>query len=62
MLPFVLLTLLFIALPALLIVVLGKREQTRLPSVRDWMNNNSWIVSEIVIGLSLVITANSLAG
>ncbi len=62
MLPFVLLTLLFIALPALLIVVLGKRGQTRLPNVRDWMNNNSWITSEIVIGLFVVITTNSLAG
>jgi threonine/homoserine/homoserine lactone efflux protein len=61
-LPFVLLTLLFLALPALLLLILGRRAQTLLPKVRDWMNNNSWIVSEIVIGLFVVITASSLAG
>jgi threonine/homoserine/homoserine lactone efflux protein len=61
-LPFVLLTLLFIALPALLLIILGQRAQKLLPKVRDWMNNNSWIISEIVIGLFVALTANSLAG
>jgi hypothetical protein len=44
-LPFVLLTLLFIALPALLLVILGQRAQKILPKVRAWMNDNSWIIS-----------------
>jgi Sap, sulfolipid-1-addressing protein len=61
-LPFVLLTVLFVALPGLLVLVLGQRAQAFLPKVRDWMNNNSWIVSEAVIALFIVITANSLAG
>ena len=61
MLPFVLLTLLFIALPSLLVVALGQRGKTLLPKVRDWMNKSSWIVSEIVIGLFIIITASSLA-
>ena len=61
-LPFVLLTLLLLALPSLLVLLLGKRGQTLLPKIRDWMNDNSWIVSEIVIGLFVVITANSLIG
>ena len=61
-LPFVLLTLLFLALPALLLIILGKRAEAFLPKVRDWMNANSWIISEIVIGLFVVITASSLAG
>jgi threonine/homoserine/homoserine lactone efflux protein len=61
-LSFVLLTLLFIASPALLLIILGQRAQKLLPEIRDWMNNNSWIVSEIVIGLFVAITANSLAG
>jgi len=60
-LPFVLLTLLFIASPALLLVVLGQRGERLLPKIRDWMNDNSWIVSEVVIGLFVVITASSLA-
>jgi Sap, sulfolipid-1-addressing protein len=60
--PFVLVTLLLLAAPALLLVVLGQRGQALLPKARDWMNNNSWVVSEIVIGLFIVITVNSLAG
>jgi hypothetical protein len=61
-LPFVLLTLLLLALPAILILAFGQRAQAFLPKARDWMNANSWIVSEIVIGLFIVITADSLAG
>jgi threonine/homoserine/homoserine lactone efflux protein len=62
LLPFVLMTLLFVALPAILILALGKRGQTLLPRVRDWMNANSWIVSEIVIVFFSLMVANSLAG
>jgi threonine/homoserine/homoserine lactone efflux protein len=61
-LPFVAVVLLFVATPALLLVFLGQRGQKLLPEVRDWMNDNSWIVSEIVIGLFVLLTANSLAG
>lgn len=62
LLPFVAVVLLFVAAPALLLVFLGQRGQRLLPKIRDWMNDNSWIVSEIVIGLFVVLTANSLAG
>jgi threonine/homoserine/homoserine lactone efflux protein len=61
-LPFVLLTLLFLALPAILLLVFGQRAQAFLPKARDWMNSNSWIVSEIVIGLFIILTINSIAG
>jgi hypothetical protein len=61
-LPFVGLTLLFLALPSLTILVLGKRAETFLPKVRDWMNDQSWVVSEIVLVFFLAITINSLAG
>jgi threonine/homoserine/homoserine lactone efflux protein len=57
---FVLATLLFLALPSLLVILLGERGQKLLPKVRDWMNANSWIVSEIVIGLFVVITVSNL--
>jgi len=59
-LPFVLLTLLLLAVPSLLLILLGARGQTLLPKIRDWMNNNSWIVSEIVIGLFVLITLNGI--
>jgi hypothetical protein len=54
-LPFVLLTLLLLALPALLVWALGRRAETVLPKIRDWMSENSWIVSEIVLVFFIVI-------
>jgi hypothetical protein len=54
-LPFIALTLLFLATPALLVVALGRRAHTVLPAVRDWMNTNSWIVSEFVLAFFIVI-------
>jgi threonine/homoserine/homoserine lactone efflux protein len=61
-LPFVGLTLLLLALPALILLAFGQRAQAFLPKARDWMNDNSWVVSEIVIGLFIVLTIDSLAG
>jgi hypothetical protein len=61
-LPFVLLTLLFAALPVLFVLILGKRAASILPKVRDWMNTNSWIVSEIVIVFFIVMEINNLIG
>ena len=55
MLPFLVLTLLFLALPSLTVIALGSRGKEMLPKVRDWMNDNSWVVSEIVIGFFIVI-------
>jgi Sap, sulfolipid-1-addressing protein len=61
-LPFIGLTLLFLALPALLIVTFRERAQDFLPKARDWMNTHSWIVNEVVIAFFIIITINSLAG
>ena len=60
--PFVALTLLFLAMPALLLLAFGDRAQAFLPKARQWMNDNSWVINELVIGLFIAITANSLAG
>jgi hypothetical protein len=62
LLPFLLLTLLFLALPALGLLAFGKRGRAFLPKARDWMNTNSWLVSEIVIVFFVAIAINSLAG
>jgi hypothetical protein len=59
---FVALTLFLLAIPALLVVLMGKRANVFLPKVRNWMNTNAWVVSEIVIGLFIVIEINSLLG
>ena len=54
-LPFVLLTLLLLGLPALVVLILGQRAERLLPKIRDWMNDNSWVVSEIVLVIFIVI-------
>ena len=54
-LPFIGFTLLLLASPALGVAVMGDRAQTVLPKIRDWMNDNSWIVSEVVIVFFIVI-------
>jgi Sap, sulfolipid-1-addressing protein len=54
-LPFVAFTLLLLGLPALLVAALGTRAKEFLPKARDWMNTNSWIVSEFVIVLFIAI-------
>ena len=54
-LPFILLALGFLAAPALMVVAMGERGKTLLPKVRDWMNTNSWIVSEVVLVFFIAI-------
>jgi hypothetical protein len=62
MLPFLGLTLLFLAVPSLMILALGQRAHELLPKVREWMTTHSWIVNEIVLAFFVLITINSLAG
>ncbi|MDQ2630197.1 MAG: GAP family protein [Actinomycetota bacterium] len=54
-LPFIFLTLLFLAAPALLVLGMGERAQAFLPKARDWMDRNSWIVSEVVLVFFVLI-------
>ncbi len=53
--PFIGLTALLLATPAILVVLLGSRAEVVLPKIRDWMDANSWIVSEAVLLLFIVI-------
>lgn len=59
-LGFVLLTVLLLALPALALVAFGERAEQALPKVRNWMNNNSWFINELVIALFIALTASNL--
>src|SRR5262245_61724404 len=61
-LPFIALTLLLLGLPLLGVLLLGHRANVVLPKMRDWMNNNAWVVSEIVFVFFLAITISSLLG
>lgn len=59
-LPFVGLTLLLLAAPSLIVAALGKRAHEVLPKVRDWMNQNAWVVSEIALVFFFVLALKSL--
>jgi Sap, sulfolipid-1-addressing protein len=48
-LGFVILTLLIAGLPFIVLLAMGGRAETLLPSIREWMNANSWIVNEAVL-------------
>ena len=61
-LPFVALTLLILAIPALLLLGFGPRAEAFLPKARDWMTTNSWIVNEIVLVFFVGMTISNLAG
>ena len=58
---FVFLTLLFLALPSLMVLILGQKAKDAMPKIRDWMNANSWVVSEIVLALFIALTLSSLS-
>ena len=60
--PFVLLTLLVLSLPALTLVAFGERAEILLPKVRTWMNTHAWIVNEIVLLLFIGLSVNNLLG
>ena len=60
-LPFVALTILFLALPSIAVAILGKRAATALPKIRDWMTGNAWVVSEIALAVFIAIMSNNLA-
>ncbi|ADJ15847.1 GAP family protein [Halalkalicoccus jeotgali] len=61
-LPFISLTLLVLALPALILVAFGERAETFLPKARDWMDTNSWVVNEVVIVFFIGMALNNLLG
>jgi hypothetical protein len=61
-LPFVGLTLFFLAVPSLMVIVLGKRAEVVLPKIRNWMSRDSWVVSEVVLLFFAAIAINSLVG
>jgi hypothetical protein len=58
--PFVALTLLLLSLPALAAAVFGVRAQVWLPAARHWMNNHSWIVNEVVLGIFVALSVSNI--
>ncbi|MFA9416036.1 GAP family protein [Natrinema sp. HArc-T2] len=60
--PFILCTLLVLAIPSLTLVAFSERAETVLPTVRNWMDANSWIVNELVLLFFIAMTLNNLLG
>ena len=58
--PFVAVTLLLLALPSLAVRLMGERAEVVMPKVRDWMNANSWIVSEVVLAFFAALVSSGL--
>jgi threonine/homoserine/homoserine lactone efflux protein len=54
-LPFIGATVLVAALPLLFFLLFHRRAQQLMPKVRDWMNNNSWLVNIIVCGVFIAL-------
>lgn len=57
--PFLALTALLIGLPLLILLLLGKRADVLLPKMRDWMHDNSWVVSEVVLVFFILMEVSS---
>ncbi|MCD6014400.1 MAG: hypothetical protein K0R88_484 [Solirubrobacterales bacterium] len=62
LLPFLALTLFFLALPSLMLVAFGDRAQRFMPEARQWMNDNSWVINELVLALFIALTISNIAG
>jgi hypothetical protein len=61
-LPFVFLTLLVLGLPALVLIAFSERAEAFLPTLRNWMHTNSWVVNEAVLLLFVGISLSNLLG
>ncbi|EFW90720.1 hypothetical protein ZOD2009_17730 [Haladaptatus paucihalophilus DX253] len=59
---FIVVTLLILAFPSLVLLAFGERAEAFLPKAREWMNDNSWVVSEVVILLFVGMSLNNLLG
>ncbi|MGA4730681.1 GAP family protein [Micromonospora taraxaci] len=58
--PFVLLTVLLLALPLLALLLLGDRAARTLTRMREWAEGHAWIVNEIVIAFFALLTVLDL--
>ncbi|MGY0004247.1 GAP family protein [Micromonospora sp. I033] len=61
LLPFVLLTLVLLALPLLTLLLAGRRADHALPRIRTWGNRHGWVISEVVIAFFALVTVVDLA-
>jgi hypothetical protein len=54
--PFYFVTVMLIGTPLMILLLLGDRAESLLPRIRAWMSDHSWIVSESVLVIFLILT------
>ncbi|MET8122805.1 GAP family protein [Micromonospora sp. NPDC005189] len=60
LLPFVLVTVVLLALPLLALLLLGPRAVRSLTRMREWAERHSWVVNEVLIGFFALLTVVDL--
>ncbi|MEU8295860.1 GAP family protein [Micromonospora sp. NPDC048909] len=60
LLPFILLTVVLLAVPLLVLLLAGGRAGKALPRIRDWADEHAWVVSEVVIAFFALVTVLDL--
>jgi len=58
-LGFLVVTLALLAIPSLTVLAFGKRAEALLPNIRNWMNDNAWIVNEVVLAFFVAIVGRN---
>ncbi|AGN00770.1 hypothetical protein L593_04095 [Salinarchaeum sp. Harcht-Bsk1] len=58
-LGFLAVTLTLLALPSLTVLAFSERAEAFLPRVREWMNDNAWIVNEVVLLFFVAIVGSN---
>ena len=58
-LGFIVVTLALLAIPSLAVLAFGKRAEAMLPNIRNWMNDNAWIVNEVVLAFFVAIVGST---
>ena len=58
-LGFLAVTLALLAFPSLTVLTFGKRAEAFLPKARQWMDDNAWIVNEVVLGFFVVLVGSN---
>jgi hypothetical protein len=58
--PFIVLTVVLVAIPFIVLLVMGERADVVLPRMRAWMVSHSWVVNELVLAFFAVLLVSGM--